>query len=372
MRFERLTNLFSVFLVPVVGVSLSMVRPAFAETRTRGAQRSQPAAAEAQQAEEPESTAEREKRIRQLMRDGVVDYRRSNYTGARDAFQKAWQLSRHLDIAASLADVEMKLGHYLEAAGYWEYYLGNMPPDRADAEAQLAECRKHLGSINVVVDTPDAAILVDDQVAARAPVSSPIWLKPGEHTIVARLGEQKSAPQSVSLTEGSSQNVTLKLKVASAPEQVAPPVEPLSPEPLPGSGSSKGSKTAPIVVLVAGGALTVTAVALGIVYKGKGDDENTRRLLLLSQFDTKFPGAACSAPSGSVATACDTLDKSAERVDTFRNTSLVSFVAAGALGVATALTTYLLWPSGSSEKANVRVIPWTAGRSHGATFELSF
>jgi hypothetical protein len=266
----------------------------------------------------------------------------------------------------------MKLQHYLEAAGYWEYYLSNMPPDRADAEAQLAECRKHLGSINVVVDTPDAAILVDDQVAARAPVSSPIWLKPGEHTIVARLGEQRSAPQSISLTEGSSQNVTLKLKAPSTPEQVAPPVEPLPPEPDFRSASSKRSLTAPIVVLVAGSALTLTAVALGVVYNGKSDDENTRRLYLASQLDAQYPGTNCKMPSQGAAAACGALDKSAEQVDLFRNTSVASFVTAGALGVATALTTYLLWPSGSSEKANVRVIPWTAGRSHGATFELSF
>src|ERR1700742_4017684 len=94
--------------------------------------------------------------IKELMRTGIGEYRKNHLEAARTAFASAWELRHHTAIAASLADVEMKLGRFRDAAEHWQYYLASSPPDRAEAEAQLAECSKHVGRIDVTVE-PAAA-----------------------------------------------------------------------------------------------------------------------------------------------------------------------------------------------------------------------
>src|SRR4051812_13044301 len=72
--------------------------------------------------------------VKELMHTGVAAYRKKDFEAARTAFAKAWKLKPHSDIAAALADVEMKLGRYRDAAGHWDYYLNYHPPDLDEAQ----------------------------------------------------------------------------------------------------------------------------------------------------------------------------------------------------------------------------------------------
>src|SRR5450432_3751077 len=69
---------------------------------------------------------------KELVRQGSAEYSKQHWEAARASFQKAWELKRHYAIAANLADVELKLGRYREAAEHLEYALANLPPEHAD------------------------------------------------------------------------------------------------------------------------------------------------------------------------------------------------------------------------------------------------
>src|SRR5262249_11815768 len=112
--------------------------------------------------------------VKGLMRNGLAELRLGHVEAARKAFAKAWEFDQQPTIALSLAEVEMQLGLYLEAAEHWLFFLKEADPDnpeRPNAHNQLAECRQHLGKARIVVNVDDADILVDDRFVGRAPLS---------------------------------------------------------------------------------------------------------------------------------------------------------------------------------------------------------
>ena len=123
-----------------------------------------------------------------LMRAGMNEYRKGNFVQARTSFLRVWELKRHPAVAASLGDVEMKLSLYRDAATHWSFYLANLPPgrDRSEADAALAECRRHVASIRVQVDQSGADVSLDGQALDKSPIDVEVWLEPGPHTLSAQ------------------------------------------------------------------------------------------------------------------------------------------------------------------------------------------
>jgi tetratricopeptide (TPR) repeat protein len=89
------------------------------------------------------------------MNRGGEAYGQQRWEEARDAYRAAWELRPHFAVAANLADVELRLGAYREAAEHLRFFLANLPPERevlrADGEKRLAECRAHLATVRVAV-----------------------------------------------------------------------------------------------------------------------------------------------------------------------------------------------------------------------------
>ena len=133
------------------------------------------------------SDASTAREAKDFARAGIAHYRAGRLEEARDAFAKAWALKPSSELAASLAEVEMRLDRYADAAEHWTYYIQNLPPDRTEAEYQLAECRKHLGSVRVAVDTPGALVSLDGKVLGPAPLRVDLWVSPGSHVFDAKV-----------------------------------------------------------------------------------------------------------------------------------------------------------------------------------------
>lgn len=322
------------------------------------------------------SGPERDQRIRELMREGISEYRGNRLEQARDAFEQAWRLSRHLDIAASLADVEMKLGRYREAAEYWEYYIANMPPDRTDAEAQLAECRKHLASVTVQVDLPDATLFVDGRITGRAPLDAPLWLEPGVHTLYARQAGKVSSSERVSLRAGEAKRVALSFP-RPALANPSPAVALKASRTAVGAYDPRPSQSqTPLYILIGGGVLTAGALGSGIAFTLQAEDADEKLSLLLGRLRAEDPAGdspgACSGEAPALPDVCKALAYQARERDRNRNIATASFAAAAVLGAAT-LTSYLLWPrKAAGDRARMQILPTWAGRARGVRLELNF
>src|SRR5262249_39118101 len=86
----------------------------------------------------PETTAMSDK-ARQLYEEGLVACKKGKVLEAQASYLAAWSLNKHWQIAANLADTEIELGKYREAAEHATYYQQNAPRDRKEKADALVK-----------------------------------------------------------------------------------------------------------------------------------------------------------------------------------------------------------------------------------------
>jgi hypothetical protein len=293
------------------------------------------------------------KKLRELMRTGVTEYRKKNLEGARQAFAKAWETSPRPEVAAALADVEMKLGRYRDAAEHWDFYLQSKPADQAEAAARLDECRVHVAAVRIELEPAGAQLEVDGTRVPTGGSGGTVWSEPGPHSFTAQYEGRTPVTRHLDLTAG--QDLALHLAVA-PPTAVAsappPAIQPrLVPPPTSVSApqdSSHGGLETRTIVTIGGATLTVAAAAVGGWFLIQRADAQRQSEQLLREVDQENPqgalthGACLDAPQRPA--KCNELVSKNNEVDRDRNWAIGSFATAGVLGAATTLT-YLLWPT---------------------------
>lgn len=281
------------------------------------------------------------------MEAGVEHFKQQKLDRAREAFLAAWELHPHYAIAASLAEVEMIFGHYLEAAGYWQFFLDQAPADfdekRSAAEQQLERCREHLAALALEVNENGAEVLDNGRSMGRAPFAAEIWVYPGVHTFEARLDGRSSPRKTLELAPGSRDSLSLLL---AAPEP--PPAPAVA---APPSREARASGIQPrLAVALAGAGLSAVAAGIGVGFAlkasaaGRRVDELDAQVRAQGDPDLVSTSSACSPPPGSRPAACEELPIKLDEQDSAKQVSTASFFAAGLVGVGT-LVTYLVWPS---------------------------
>ncbi len=284
-----------------------------------------------------ETTAMTDK-SRQLYEDGLAAYKKGKLLEAHASFLAAWSLKKHWQIAANLADIELELGKYREAAEHATYYQKNTTPDRHDkAEALVKRALAQVGTLVVKVDAAGADLLLDDMPVARAPLEDAVFVEPGEHRVTARLPGRADVVQRVTLAAGGSQTVSLKLLAPPPPPQ--PPIVPRAP-----------NKAIVITGAVATGVGAVTGVVLAVLASGKGSNADAALASLTA--------AGGGDPCQTNASACATIHSDRVMHDTLAKGTVGAFVGTGAIGIAT--LSYALLARRVSVNTGVRVMP-TAG-----------
>jgi tetratricopeptide (TPR) repeat protein len=318
-----------------------------------------------------------QKRVTELMRAGVDAYRAGNLEEARVAFEEAWKLKPHAAIAGSLADVEMKLGRYREAATHWRYYVGRSPPDRAAAVQQLEECLKHVGRVRVSVNAAGAALFLDGEPIGSAPLEDELLVDSGDHIVSARLNARTSPDRSFSIGAGELQTVDITLPESSQPAATASRIAQGKDDTTTPARDASGV-TARTVVVVAGSVLTVSAAALGVVYlvDANNAEANANRLraetLQSGDAAAASRNGQCAADAMPRPAACDALGRAVSDSDTSRNIAIGAFVTAGVLGLATAAA-FVFWPSDEhGAHSAITVGPWLQAHSQGFVLEGRF
>lgn len=167
-------------------------------------------------------------RATKLYDDGVAAAKLNHWEEARVSFLGAWQVRRHWQIAANLGRSEFKAGKTRDAAEHLAFFLREAPATadadaRRQAQEMLAQARTFVGVLTVAAVTKDAEFFLDSALLGRGPFIGDLYVDPGVHKLEARKEGFETAVQSVAVSAGSVQSLTLELNVV---EPLAPTIAP--------------------------------------------------------------------------------------------------------------------------------------------------
>jgi tetratricopeptide (TPR) repeat protein len=285
---------------------------------------------------------------REWMNKGNAEYVQKHWEEAREYYLKSWDIKHHYTIAANLADVEMKLGHYAEAVGYLKYVLGNIPDtkpdDRKAAEEQLLECKSYLTAVRVATDVTDATVYVDGRDVGQTPLGEELLLEPGKHVLSVTKPGYGNRIEKLS-AEGNQIDVTITLEKVATQASPSPSLPAATPQahpesPMPDNGSYRLASYIGFGVGVLGvGAGTYFAIK---AHKTQSDS--------FGQFTSCSPHCS-AAENGNIAD----LDEAAKNQ---RTASVASFIVGG-VGLAAGVTFLVLDSNKRSAQAAVAIVrPW--------------
>ncbi len=335
--------------------------------------------AHAQSSATEPATTEQVQGVKTLVAKGAAAYRKNDFKSARAAFAEAWSVYPYASVALSLADVEMRLGRYLEAARHWEFYLASDPPETEQAKAQLAECRKHLGSLRLEVEPRDADVVLDGADLDHEPPPWLLWLEPGTHTLFGRYMGRISEGHSLDVAAGVEHHFTLSLP--SPPPLLGPTVPPPQTEtaaprrePVP---SSRGSSTRTVVV-AGGGVLTAAAFTVAIVSGLQAQAVDRRRLTLLADLHRAEPdyvpqNGLCWVGRPDRPALCTELDSEIDTHQSSVKRANAFYLTGGIVGAVT-VATFLLWPSSNkaAQATGLTLSPLPIAGSRGLQLGTTF
>lgn len=275
-------------------------------------------------------------KVRSLFRRAATASEAGKYEEARELLLDAWAIRQTYDVASSLAQVEIQLKHYRDAAEHLEFCLRNFAPVESEqtleqARRAFSEVKARVAAIKFSVNRKGAELFVDSLGIGTEPLPSVVFVEPGLRKLAARLNGD-TAEQTLNAQPGKEYVVALEL-VGSESKTVEPDSAPigasLPPSPAP---FYKPNYAPAIVVASVGGAALVTGAVL-LIEANRKDTQREERL-------NQLPGANRCGSGNPTPTECSEIQSLADDARTFRSLAWVGFGAAAAAGVAT----YFLWP----------------------------
>ncbi|WP_437595800.1 hypothetical protein WMF28_24805 [Sorangium sp. So ce590] len=308
---------------------------------------------------------------RDLFAKGEEAWMQGKYDQCHAWFLAAWSLRPHRQIAGNLAACEIKVGRYRDAAEHLAFLMrptpdGKTAPLSQEHRALLDNALAKIAVVQIEAE-PGTTVVLDGKIVGQAPLSTPLYLVPGEHTLEGRSASGPVEKHSTRFDPGTQRTIALQPRAprAAAPPQAAPPpVAPVAPPP-PDTRVRDG-----VVIggLALGGAAIAAGVVLAIVSSSKSEDANDARHSIAKDGGIN----ACNDPA--FRARCDALTdaKFAER--TTRNLAVASFVTASAALGGAAIAS-VLWPVGTPRaeaSRGVHIAPAVTAQSAGLTIGGAF
>jgi hypothetical protein len=339
------------------------------------------AGARAQPAPAPSTDVQTDK-ARELHLEADALYRKGEFAKARASYLAAWALKKHWQIAGSLADCEVKLGLFRDAAEHFAYYFRNLPVGRTpppSAKKLYDDAKAKVATIIVQVNEGGADVKVDGVLVGTSPLQDPVFVAPGKHQVEARLGS-KRASATFTADAGKPANLPLELKE----ETGAPAVTATA---VPSASATTTASAAPsvtaTVVPTAPTRSNVPAYALGAVGLASliaggvlvGAYENAK-----AEIRTGMPRDAqgdplCQRPpvTGPERPECPSLRTKNDQATTMGNAGFALF-GVGGVAIAGAVAYFFLWPHPSTAAARgaSRLVPVTGRDGVGLMWIGSF
>lgn len=313
-------------------------------------------------------------RAQTLFKEGRQAYMKGDFKTAYQDQHRAWLLMKTFDIAANLGQAELQLKLYRDAAQHFRYALDHFPASGSDhkkqqLEAAFDKARGKVGALALHVQ-PDGATVSVDGATLDAPLPSPLFLEPGQHSLKVEADGYTPQTRSVTAKAGGSAELEVALDKSAAPaaSSSAPPAAssaaPPSPPPAHDTGAHHGVEPR-TVAIIAGAGLTAVALGVGIGFlvDAGSSDSNASELRAQSVKEVGTNGCAAN-PDASV---CVALRDANDHTKRSRTISTAGFVGAGVFAVAT-VGAVLLWPrhkdhAEARKNHGVEVLPVVLGAS---------
>lgn len=274
--------------------------------------------ASASHAAEPQTSAaptpDAVARARKLFDEGLAHVKKKEWKEAEPLFAEALSLNPTYDVAANLGHVRDKLGKTREAAELLDLAVRTWPlsaKTRAQRDLsvkRLDELKGLLATIAVEVNPIGATISVNGRDMGHAPLGHDVFVDPGPVTVEATLAGYVPAKQTLTATKGARSELRLTLTLLTpvssasavpstaltgsiAPTESAsasgtvPPVPSTAPSVTPGARKE---------LLIAGGALTLAALATGVGLLVVSEDKSAEAAKLRGSLDTTYGAKPCA------------------------------------------------------------------------------
>jgi PEGA domain len=130
----------------------------------------------------------RQSSVPALMEQGVRQRKAGDDRGARDSFQRAWQLGRSPEALAQLALAEQALGRWVDARTHLLAALEAethpwIVAHRPILMAALTETASHLGRLDVVCNVSGAELRLDGLLVGRTPLADQLIVNAGQSVL---------------------------------------------------------------------------------------------------------------------------------------------------------------------------------------------
>ncbi|MEO5927550.1 MAG: PEGA domain-containing protein [Patescibacteria group bacterium] len=253
-----------------------------------------------------------------LFKEASALYAEGKVQGAYEKYLLAWKERQSVDIAANLAQTEMKLGKKADAAGHLAYALRMLPtsfsPEKRDAmKAAFKDLSASVCKVTVSANPKGATVFVADREVGLAPLADPVFVEPGKVVVRGELAGHDGDSKTVDATAGAALDVDLTLRPKSG--------VPITPTPSP----------RPIGPAIAAFSVGGVGLILGAVFVGLHAERVGEAKDLAS-------GKPCL---GDPALSCKEAVALQEEANTFGNASTGLFVV-GAVGASLG-TGLLIW-----------------------------
>jgi len=283
--------------------------------------------------------ADNNTRVRALFREGVAAFNAGKPEEAVKTLSEAWSIRQSYDVAAALAQAEIQLKRYRDAAEHLDFCLSHFAPVESEQTLRqiknaFAEVKLHVGAFKIAVDHPGAEVRVDDKPVGTSPLGAVVFVDPGQHALEARLGADK-VTQTVHVDPGEQAPVEMKFGAAN----IAPPTS--SPSDHPAADTQRS-----IVPVIVGGAAFIIGAgsAIGFELAASSKDDTARSLR------GRTGPSGCAAGGGVSATDCGALHDALNARDRDHNWATAGIVLAGVAAIATPL--YWFWPRSNATAAD--------------------
>lgn len=271
---------------------------------------------------------------------------RNDYLGARNLLLTLWSRAKTHDVAASLGQVEYKLGHTAEAARYMTLAISLVPPQEPASTTEkyqsgLDELKKAVATFHVTLKPADAELTLDGKPVQLS--GSDLFAEPGTHVLAAAAAEFEPTRLDLDAKAGKAETVELTLEPRAA--TAGPATKPTGADrsahvtpPPPVDVAPKDARRDWTVPAIFGGVFAASTVAtVWLRFAASSDEQDVERLQRAVY--AKGPAPCSSAmPTPDCGSLRDTIQRHNREADWANATLVISGVAAVGAVVAYELT----------------------------------
>ena len=292
-----------------------------------------------------------------LFRRGKEAARERDWQRAFSLFERSFLRHPSYDTAANLGQVALKLKRHADAADYLSYSLEHFPPSEALSRREaIASMRaialEKIGVVEVTV-LPAGAELTLDGEPVRSTQSLRWFLAPGRHVVVAQFEGYETHQQEVLVRPKTTHELAIELRRLQATSGD-------DREPAATANSVAADWREPLPILLVGGGISVTALAVGLGFSLAADSKESLAKSRASELPDSNP-SLCAAFGGNLKD-CAELGQLSNEADSRRSIAYVGFGVASVAVVGTAVL--LLWPRRSAAAIGTPLL--TVGQNSGS------